>query len=120
VTLCSIRFLLFSGVALLLNLETPTQTAHTVAYLLLLVLVLACLYFFVHVTAQVLQDAATWKSSGWFPRFLIELVLPFLTEAQSESLELEWSFSSEKITVTTTSLDARNSRQMSKTALGKI
>ncbi|CAE7941931.1 UVR8, partial [Symbiodinium sp. KB8] len=29
VTLCSIRFLLFSGVALLLNLETPTQTAHT-------------------------------------------------------------------------------------------
>ncbi|CAE7688623.1 rngB [Symbiodinium sp. CCMP2592] len=45
VTLCSIRFLLFSGVALLLSLE--------VAYLLLLVLVLACLYFFTHFTAQV-------------------------------------------------------------------
>ncbi|CAE7688638.1 unnamed protein product [Symbiodinium sp. CCMP2592] len=120
VTLCSIRFLLFSGVALLLSLETPTETAHMVAYLLLLVLVLACLYFFAHFTAQVLQDAAAWRSVGWFPRFVIELALPLFTEAQSESLELVWSFSSEEITATTASLDARNSGQMSKTALGKI
>ncbi|CAE7449912.1 UVR8 [Symbiodinium sp. CCMP2592] len=53
VTLCSIRFLLFSGVAMLLNLETSTQTVHLVAYLLLLVLVLGCMDFFAHFAAQV-------------------------------------------------------------------
>ncbi|CAE7208010.1 UVR8 [Symbiodinium sp. CCMP2592] len=94
VTLCSIRFLLFSGVAMLLNLETSTQTVHLVAYLLLLVLVLGCMDFFAHFAAQVLRDAATrtkssaeksapWRSLGGFQRFVIDLALPLFTEARS-------------------------------------
>ncbi|CAE7817155.1 UVR8, partial [Symbiodinium necroappetens] len=55
-----------------------------------------------------------------FQRFVIELALPLFTEAESDSLELVWSFSSETIVMTTPGLDARNDRQMAETAIRKI
>lgn len=79
---------------------------------------------------EVLRDAATranssaeksasWRSLGGLQRLVIELALPLFTEAESDSLELVWSFPSETITMATPG-DARNGGEMAETAIGKM
>ncbi|CAE7202558.1 UVR8 [Symbiodinium natans] len=121
VTLSMIRFLLFSAVATLLVLQPPANTTHMVAYTLFMVLLLACVYFTAHFTAQVLRDVAVGpspaqpgsrfsKASGAIKSFVLKLALPLFTEAESDSLQLAWSFLSEKVTVTMPTSASRKAR----------
>ncbi|CAE7805594.1 unnamed protein product [Symbiodinium sp. CCMP2592] len=121
VTLSMIRFLLFSTVASLLILQPPANTTYPVAYMLFAVLLLACGYFTAHFAAQVLRDVAVDSSpvlahskfskvSGALKSFILKLALPLFTEAESDSLQLSWSFASEKITVTTPTSGSRQVR----------
>ncbi|CAE7203790.1 rngB, partial [Symbiodinium sp. CCMP2456] len=91
VTLSAIRFLLFFAVASLLILKPPAATTHAVAYSLLMIIVLACLYLFAHFTAQVLRQAQiepnSSKTSSSFLRplgavkgFVVEWAVPLFTE----------------------------------------
>ena len=103
VMLSTIRFLLFGAVAAMLILNTDSFTTRIVAYILFLVLLLACVYFFAHLASQMLRDAVVAPPKrakslarrllGAARRFALNLVLPLLREeAEAEMLRLTWSF----------------------------
>ncbi|CAE7405136.1 UVR8 [Symbiodinium sp. CCMP2592] len=96
VILTGIRFLLFSSVSSLLVMNTSPEITRGTAYLLFLVLVVTCIYFVLHMVAQVLRDASTRTadtgSLGALKRFFIELALPLFQEPKSEMFQLAWSF----------------------------
>ncbi|CAK8988049.1 unnamed protein product [Durusdinium trenchii] len=58
VSLAAIRFLLFSSVGALLILNPSAGTASCLATMLFVALLTACVYFILHVVAQLLRDAS--------------------------------------------------------------
>lgn len=108
VMLSTIRFLLFGAVAAMLILNTDSFTTRMVAYILFLVLLLACVYFFAHLASQMLRDAVVsppkraksvaMRLLGAAQRFALKLLLPvFREEAEEEMLKLTWSFGANHI-----------------------
>lgn len=128
VSLSLVRFLLFAAVAALLILETTEDTTHAVAYSLFSVLLLACGYFAIHFAAQVLRGMVTGgtahssrsTSLGAVKSFIIEYAVPMFREADSECVQLAWTFATDAVTVVIKTSDSRAVRLTSfKTAATK-